>query len=1130
MQKDNVEEPVSKEQAAYNTALARFRKLDAIHRRVEAKYRGHEISHDDFLQSMARRTSALSKLDDARRRLASGDSGKGAGIPHTIGIQNKKEDIAGVSGRHYEWPDHAAVPKYFDRLYKEHMADHEKKRGRVPSPIWDELYRSALSEAMDNAKSHRMDAERHRMGNLTHEAYASSLRSLMGSYHAFEKANNDLPEELRTNSKMGRPHEAPGISRELSEYYKSLDHARKAGENADVLREWADTGKVHESHRAAAMEHKENAEKMAQEAYGRLVSRLRGFSTKTEPVDPSHAQIGEAIDRLAAPLVAHRQADRRRFIEKMQHAIARQAYSAAVAHLEKYRGGKGLLKAVDNRGQFSFDFDAPSSNTPRPSGKSGAKPAGQIRPARRPKATSEGQLSFDLDSNPDPEFEQKHPRAMSGSSSGGQFVSKPSTPPAPSTKAPATGANEKPVEPKTGNVGQQVPPKQPSVAPKPIPAATHTETKPTPEVDKTPSPNNTSVESGQDNPKASMQSSMNALTDYFRSFLAKHARNVQQHEEWHDRFDDLPYPRMVTNFERNLSELGDAEKKFLADGDPREYLSKIAVLSRLYHGINQAQSKFKLDSQVQEDIPKPFDTPGISQRMRDYLSLSEAEHDAFDKLRAGEYKYQNDDKAFPKEKLDKLENMYNAIAEKLYDVRTDLGRELVNARGGVAYAAPAQQATSGPNAEQPSPPRQAPSSPVADQPKPSRGSSPSAPSQPASAKASEPDLVLNYFNRLLKTHTANVKRLSKQPPSVYLDEYRSAVLQLKYLLEDQIKLQPPDHSKWGYKQYRDYLGDLNRKYSSIKQAEEELPPNMAAENDPGSPADIPGISPELADYFATGDVFHRSWSKHAHRRIQHHGDAEMIKKIEDKFDADLDKARASDKRLSAALRKRRYSMPKSGQKPGTAASSAPQPQNADAHYIFVSREGKRAPVAGPYASNEDLEADFPRVLAEMGKKYPGSVGSLMSRAKVTDPAVREKIDTHIQRVFPAGARPWNREGNGGEASSVEKAFRPRRYHAQTMFDTSRANSVVPLSSIVPPPKDKRSTTKVLHRMLRAKYGMYPRRSPMVAHRLAGGRLRIVDGHAMYWAARKMGLWALPVRIVRSRGLRFRAKASARDRD
>jgi hypothetical protein len=256
----------------------------------------------------------------------------------------------------------------------------------------------------------------------------------------------------------------------------------------------------------------------------------------------------------------------------------------------------------------------------------------------------------------------------------------------------------------------------------------------------------------------------------------------------------------------------------------------------------------------------------------------------------------------------------------------------------------------------------------------------------------------------------------------------------------------------------------------------------------------------------------------------------MIKKIEDKFDADLDKARASDKRLSAALRKRRYSMPKSGQKPGTAASSAPQPQNADAHYIFVSREGKRAPVAGPYASNEDLEADFPRVLAEMGKKYPGSVGSLMSRAKVTDPAVREKIDTHIQRVFPAGARPWNREGNGGEASSVEKAFRPRRYHAQTMFDTSRANSVVPLSSIVPPPKDKRSTTKVLHRMLRAKYGMYPRRSPMVAHRLAGGRLRIVDGHAMYWAARKMGLWALPVRIVRSRGLRFRAKASARDRD
>jgi hypothetical protein len=431
-----------------------------------------------------------------------------------------------------------------------------------------------------------------------------------------------------------------------------------------------------------------------------------------------------------------------------------------------------------------------------------------------------------------------------------------------------------------------------------------------------------------------MQSSMNAVTDYFQSFFSKHARNVQQHEEWHDRVDDLPYPRMVTNLGRDLSELGDAEKKFLADGDPRDYLNKVSVLLRLYQGINKSQSKLKPDSQVQEDIPKPFDTPGISQRMRDYLSLIEAENDAFDKLRLGEYKHQKDDKAFPKEKLDKLEKMYNAIAEKLHDVRTDLGRELVNARGGVAYVAPARQATSGPNAEQPSPPQQAPSNPVAGQPKPSRGSS----------------------------------------------------------------------------------------------------------------------------------------------------------------------------------------------------SSVPQTQNAEAHYIFVSQEGKRAPVAGPYASNEDLEADFPRVLAEMGKKYPGSVGSLMSRAKVTDPAVREKIDTHIQRVFPAGARSRNREENGGEASNMEKAFGHRRHHAQTMFDTSRANSVVPLSRFVPPPKDKRSTTKVLHRMLRAKYGMYPRRSPLVAHHSAGGRLRIVNGHAMYWAARKLGLWALPVRVVRSRGLRFRAKASARDRD
>jgi hypothetical protein len=619
------------------------------------------------------------------------------------------------------------------------------------------------------------------------------------------------------------------------------------------------------------------------------------------------------------------------------------------------------------------------------------------------------------------------------------------------------------------------------------------------------------------------------VTDYFRSFFEKHNRNVQQHEEWHDRIDDIPYARMVASLGRNLSEFGDAQKKFLAGGDVREYVGRISVLFGLYRRINKAQSKLMPDSRMQEDIPKPFDTPGMSQTMRDYFSLAEAEHDAGDKLMIGEYKYQKDDKAFPKEKLDKLENMYNAIAEKLHDVRSNLERELVNARDAVVDAASAQQATSRPNADRPSPPRHAPSIPVVQQPKPSRGGSPSAPSQAASAKASEPDLVMDYFNRLLKTHMANVRRLSKEPPSVYLDEYRSAVMQLKYWLEDQIKRQEPDHSRWGYKQYRDYLGELSKKYSYIKQAEEELPPDMAAENDPGSPADIPGISSELADYFAADDAFHRSWREHAYRRLKH-DDAEMIKKIESKFDADRDKARAADERLAAALRKRRYSRPESEQKPGTTASGAPQTKNPDAHYIFISQEGKRAPVAGPYASKEEIEADMPRVLAEMGKKYPGSVGGNFSFAIVTDPALREKADMHIQRVFPAGSRHGNREGNGGEASSMEKAFRPRRYHAQTMFDTTRANSVVPLSSIVPPPKDKRSTTKVLHRMLRAKYGMYPRRSPLVAHRLAGGRLRIVDGHAMYWAARKLGLWALPVRIVRSRGLRFRAKASARDRD
>lgn len=75
---------------------------------------------------------------------------------------------------------------------------------------------------------------------------------------------------------------------------------------------------------------------------------------------------------------------------------------------------------------------------------------------------------------------------------------------------------------------------------------------------------------------------------------------------------------------------------------------------------------------------------------------------------------------------------------------------------------------------------------------------------------------------------------------------------------------------------------------------------------------------------------------------------------------------------------------------------------AEAHFIFLDRDGKRVPVAGPYKSEADLKADLSRVDEMLHERDAFTHFDTRVFGKVTDPETIKALTRRIQKYNPMG--------------------------------------------------------------------------------------------------------------------------------
>lgn len=107
---------------------------------------------------------------------------------------------------------------------------------------------------------------------------------------------------------------------------------------------------------------------------------------------------------------------------------------------------------------------------------------------------------------------------------------------------------------------------------------------------------------------------------------------------------------------------------------------------------------------------------------------------------------------------------------------------------------------------------------------------------------------------------------------------------------------------------------------------------------------------------------------------------------------------------------------------GVEPSPLPKPSDSgEKHFVFLNRDGKRVPVAGPYDSRAALESDIDRINSELSKRDGWTDFDVRSYGKTSDPEVIGAYSKRIAERFPKGAPQQTDDPKvyGGPAAILE---------------------------------------------------------------------------------------------------------------